>query len=286
MTGRWRHGLTLIELLIVLAIITVIVAILVPTVASVRRVAMNTVCCSRLRDLAAACNLYRIDYERYPTRLPDASALQLPDPIDTLLPPALLHAPDDIPADLLNELGRYLKYPQVTDQTGALDLPPTVQCPTVEDTETGRHEVLPLSPTGRPLTTFYTGYSYFGRLGEDAGGGGGVGILGSILTILRPDRPANNRNSGSRAVLWADDVHWSAVGAWHYAHVEPSLVEPGLLPLTYATANGLAGQHRAHTDGSVEWVPASDLAIDERNGLSILEQSASLKVGPLFLWWF
>lgn len=58
-----RRGFTLIELLVVVAIIGVLVAILVPALAGVRRAARVAVCASNQRQLMVSQLLYAEDYE-------------------------------------------------------------------------------------------------------------------------------------------------------------------------------------------------------------------------------
>lgn len=53
-----RHGFTLIELMIVVAVIAVLIAILVPSLAASRVRARTTVCASNLRGLGIATSLY------------------------------------------------------------------------------------------------------------------------------------------------------------------------------------------------------------------------------------
>src|SRR5436853_5308811 len=66
MKGR-RGGFTLIEVLIVIAIITVLAAILYPVFAQARERARTTVCLSNLRQMGTAMELYLGDYdERFP----------------------------------------------------------------------------------------------------------------------------------------------------------------------------------------------------------------------------
>lgn len=78
-----RNGFTLVELLVVLAVLAVLAGILFPVLARARASARTTVCVSNLRQLGAAFALYAQDYDE---RLPDfhtdlasaASAADLP----------------------------------------------------------------------------------------------------------------------------------------------------------------------------------------------------------------
>jgi len=61
-----RRGFTLVEMLVVIAIIAVLVAILFPVFTIVRKKARKTQCISRLSQLAIALKSYKEDNGRYP----------------------------------------------------------------------------------------------------------------------------------------------------------------------------------------------------------------------------
>lgn len=76
-----RHGLTLVELLIVIAIIAVLAGILYAVFSSVRESARQTVCMSNLRQIGQALKLYREDWdgvEAEPGRYPGFWQLGIP----------------------------------------------------------------------------------------------------------------------------------------------------------------------------------------------------------------
>lgn len=62
-----KRGFTLIEVLVVMALLSVLAAILFPTFAQVREKARQTTCASNLRQIGLAVMLYKTDYdEAYP----------------------------------------------------------------------------------------------------------------------------------------------------------------------------------------------------------------------------
>jgi type II secretory pathway pseudopilin PulG len=64
-----RIGLTLVELLVVLAIIALLVALLLPVVSYVRKRGYESHCISNLRQLVIAWGLYAEDYKEYPAKM-------------------------------------------------------------------------------------------------------------------------------------------------------------------------------------------------------------------------
>ena len=64
-----RTGFTLIELLTVIAIIAILVAILFPVFAAVRRSAQKSACGANMRQIVQALKLYKEQYEYYPRAL-------------------------------------------------------------------------------------------------------------------------------------------------------------------------------------------------------------------------
>ncbi len=61
---RFKRGFTLIEMLVVLAIIAVLAAILFPVMSKARMKARQATCISNLKQLLTAVNLYTQDYDR------------------------------------------------------------------------------------------------------------------------------------------------------------------------------------------------------------------------------
>lgn len=89
---RGERGFTLIELMIVVAIIAILAGILIPNFVNARAQAQTSACESNLRAIATAMELYYADHQRYP----DAGAI--PDALNAGAVTYLNNTPRD-PAD-------------------------------------------------------------------------------------------------------------------------------------------------------------------------------------------
>lgn len=86
--SKYQAGFTLIEMMIVVAIIAILVSIIVPNFIRARAQAQTAACESNLKEIATALELYETDNDRYPNSgTVDAS--------DTNLQPYLKQVPVD-----------------------------------------------------------------------------------------------------------------------------------------------------------------------------------------------
>jgi prepilin-type N-terminal cleavage/methylation domain-containing protein len=60
---RARHGFTLIEMLVVIAIITILAGLLLPVLARAREQARRTACSNNLANIVKCCHLYALDHD-------------------------------------------------------------------------------------------------------------------------------------------------------------------------------------------------------------------------------
>jgi prepilin-type processing-associated H-X9-DG protein len=95
-----RNGVTFVELLIVLGIVTVLAALLLPAVALARRAAAQAQCAGNLRQWALAVNLYAQEHDNW-----------LPRRGQGKMPTQTIVWPDD----WFNDLPRYLGQPSYRD---------------------------------------------------------------------------------------------------------------------------------------------------------------------------
>jgi type II secretion system protein G len=93
-------GFTLIELMIVVAIIAILAGVLVPNFVNARAQAQTSACEANLRAIATAMELYYADNQRYP----DPGAI--PDALNTTSVTYLNNTPRD-PADAAATPGKY-----------------------------------------------------------------------------------------------------------------------------------------------------------------------------------
>ncbi len=151
--------------------------------------------------------------------------------------------PHDISLRLINLLQIYLRYDRLLPGEGVAHLSPMVQCPALENACAGRGPRT--APDGSQY--FYTGFVYTERADDGS------------------------------SVLWADNVYLGSAGGWTYSH-HTSNVKCPVHPT--GSADDLEGQHRAHADGRVDWLPASRLKLGGGG------RDATLRIDGLGYWWY
>jgi type II secretion system protein G len=130
MERRSERGFTLIEMMIVVAIIAILVAIMMPNLMRARAQAQTAACEANLREIATALELYQTDHESYPTTSGPTNV--------TSTDPNLGSYIRQTPIDPVNPSGFY-QY-QVTNPTSG-DASYTIICP-------GQHDPATLTAIG------------------------------------------------------------------------------------------------------------------------------------------
>ena len=226
------RAFTLVELLVVIGIIAMLVSILLPTLAGVRRQAQDIKCAATLRQLTAATTMYLIDRKSYPEAV-TLSAFAGPVPLA-------------IDERLLNQLGRYMNWPTFTPASALNEMPPTVSCVARRNMDTGWAYNYTM---GTPY--WQTGYSYCAGVGNSTSAG---------AKVLIADRVSDYKGL-RRRVIWADQMFYLAGGGWVYFHLKGS--QP--IESTFFTApdpKAYRGHYRAWSDGSVDWMNRGDFSLD------------------------
>ena len=272
MHNRRRHqrAFTLVELLVVIGIIAVLVAILMPALRQVRIASVNTVCASRLHQIALACTAYLAEHRRFPQNYTND-----------------LHRmifPHDQQSRTMNQLSGYLtKFPPITDTTPVSELPPVVQCPWAEMTDlygTDRRVI------GNGDTYWYTGYAYYAQLEENPNyrdTAPPYTVHPQLGLVLKPNRHAD-RKGRRRGVLYGDAVvYFGPLDMWNYTHHRSGpTAAPAGFGIWRKDTRTFHGRHLAWSDGSVEWVNGSEIKLD----LAFAHQNASYTTGANYWWWY
>jgi len=115
-----ERGFTLIEMMIVVAIIAILVGILVPNFIRARAQAQTAACEANLKEIATALELYETDNDHYP-------ASEAIDPSETELSPYLKQTPVDPAA------GAGLYYAFTVTDPGTATSAYTIVCPGSHD---------------------------------------------------------------------------------------------------------------------------------------------------------
>jgi len=218
-----RRAFTLVELLMVMAIIAALAALILPVLAKARQNARRVVCLNNLRQFVIADTVYAQDYRELPA----------PNPF----------VPSTLSVARLTTLATELRMPIPAGPAGAWPKraaqPKWINCPLA--TESGLAEGVVL---GGGL---YTGYAYYGGVEESSM------VTNGFASVIHPGQAADRLNS-RRGVLWTDVLDEFATSdprRFEFFHVRRRVKYPDFR----FHAEELDGIHRAWSDGSVEWVP-------------------------------
>ena len=232
----FQLAFTLVELLVVIGIIALLISILLPSLAGVRRKAMDIKCAATLRQLVAASTMYLNDRKAYPEAVT----------LDAFAGPVPLGINDR----LLNQHARYMNWPTIVPTMLVTDLPASAVCCARRNMEAG----YPYNYAMGPNTPYWqTGYSYCVGVGSTTSAG---------AKVLMPDRVCDYKGT-HRRVVWADQMFalTKPFPGWVYFHLKGSQ-ELETTFNTTPTPVAYRGHHRAWSDGSVDWMNRGDFSLD------------------------
>lgn len=141
MQREHERGFTLIEMMIVVAIIAILVAILVPNFMRARAQAQTAACEANLKEIATALELYQTDHQTYP----DVASLTNVTSTEPNIGPYLRQTPIDPVAPA----GNY-QYDVANGGTGSASY--TIVCP-------GSHDPNTITAIGGTSAKTHIGYS-------------------------------------------------------------------------------------------------------------------------------
>ena len=220
-------GFTLVELLMMIAVLAILAALLLPVLSRAKQRSKRAVCMNTLRQFTMADTLYLNDNGQ--------------------LPPTSDYLPSSITVERLTQMAQSLGMTVPPGPASAwprrVDQPRWINCPIA--VESGYAEGVTM---GGGL---YTGYVYVGGIEKSAM------ITMGFATLVNPGQAADYKNS-RRGVLWADildEFNSADPRRFEYFHTRNQIKYPDFV----FYANQLEGINRAWSDGSVELTGGNDL---------------------------
>lgn len=226
-----KPGFTLVELLVVVAVVGILIGVLLPSLSGARRAARNTVCMNNIRQFVVADTAYLNDHRCFPVMSP--------------------FVPTSITVDRLTKIGKYFDLPVPPGRAAQWPKRPLqpewINCPCAKDS--GYAEGLTV---GGGL---YTGYAYYGGLEESEL------VRNQLGTVANRGHAADSRGF-RRGVLWADTLtEFMTTDKRRYEVFHTKPTAGGYTDFRFFQSE-IDGINRGWSDGSVDWVPGSSLNLD------------------------
>jgi prepilin-type N-terminal cleavage/methylation domain-containing protein len=278
--GAGSPGFTLIEVLVVVAIIALLVSILLPSLSRAREQARRTVCASNLHELGLALLMYRETTKSFPHQ----ARVGVPDCQFGVYPaPGVGNTIAAWPTSVHNALGRF-----IGKQT-AIRPNQVFYCPSVSASDRGSVDIdreQPACSIGNPEPYLHITYFYYGRLNDGANDPalprGAAAGEPTTAEVPAKRRLYVTKEPDARRVLIADAVSlWTGGTQWRINH------GPDYGRYSEATRPGLIGQNVGYGDGHVSWNGAQKFPAALRNGAKFadLASSALFLQGQDLHWW-
>jgi prepilin-type N-terminal cleavage/methylation domain-containing protein len=225
--SRVREAFTLVEVLVVIAVVAILAGIMLPSLGGAKRRAKRTQCLNNVRQLTLGDLIYAGDHGRLP--LPNEFV-----PSTTTV---------DRLTQIAGALGMSVPAGPVASWPRRAGQPRWFNCPMAVDS--GYAEGVTLG------AGIYTGYAYVGAL-EDS-----KMVAMGFASLAHPEHLADARNL-RRGVLWIDVLDEFVMDdsrRFEFFHTRQRTRYPDFR----FPAAELEGIHRAWSDGSVEWLPQRQL---------------------------
>lgn len=265
---------TLLEVLVVVAIIALLAAFLLPSLAKARKQARRTVCATNLHEVGLALVAYTQTHREFPHQARvGVPGGELQNPGGNVI--------GAWPTSVHDVLGRYI------GKRSAIKPSEVFYCPSVNESDRGAvdidREQAPLS-IGNPEGYLHITYFYYGRL--NAGDNDPAEPRPGETELSVPSRRKLyvTKDPDARKVLMADAVSlWKGKGRWRVNH------GPDYNPYLDGSPPILEGQNVLYGDAHVEWSGSHKPHFSElrRQGVTYeeLARSAGLLQSPDLHWW-
>ncbi len=272
-TRRSSAGFTLIEVLVVVAIIALLVAILLPSLSRARRQARIAVCASNLHQVTSALMMYRMTFSEFPHQ----ARVGVPG-CDPRTPGG--NVTGAWTSAVHKTIGRFIGKKS--------DIRPNeiFYCPSVRESDRGAVDVDREEPAcspglSNPEPYLHITYFYYGRLNMGANDPALPRAGETSQSVPARRKLYVTKEPDARRILFADAVSlWAGKSQWRVNH------GPDYTRYSLGSKPRLEGQNVAYGDGHAQWRPGYAFPRPLLDGISgKLKDSAMLLQGEDLHWW-